>query len=182
VSYGTLDRAILSSSLLDHGPLAVAFMALIVADKDKFGITTLNPRTMAKLLRIPMSEAEKGWLVLVSEDPASSNPEAGGRRLVPYAEGWEGWSAAEIVGWKGKWRVVSHEKYQREHSVERKRERDAESQRRRRERVGPPAEVCSVCGGGPVEGAVTGEFRCKEHWPEEAGLEPAAGDDDEGPI
>lgn len=138
MSYGTLDRAILTSSLLDQGPLAVAFMALVVAEKDKFGVTTLNPRALSKLLKIPLEEAERGWKMLYSEDRASSNPEAGGRRIVPYCDGWECFGTPEMTTWKGKWRVVSHEKYQREHSLERKRERDAEAQRRHRGQVQAP--------------------------------------------
>lgn len=121
MSFGTVDRGLLSSSLLDHGPGPLAVMFLVIAEKDKYGVTTLNPRMVAKLLKIPLEDAEAYWDVLTSPDPLSSNEEQDGRRLVPYLD-------------TGKWFVVSHEKYAKEHSLARKRERDAEAQRRHRER------------------------------------------------
>jgi hypothetical protein len=157
VSYGTVDKGLLTSSLLDQGPLAVAVMFLIIAEKDKFGVTTLNPRAVAKLLRIPVSEAQKAFDVLTSPDPESSNKEHEGRRLIPYGD-------------SGKWLVVSHDKYQHEHSLARKRERDAEAQRRHREReklATAPVEACSVCGG-EATGALKGVLYCDAHMPEEA--------------
>jgi hypothetical protein len=161
MSFGTLDRSLLTSSLLDSGPVAVAVMALIVAEKDKYGITTLNPRTVAKLFQIPLEEAQKAWDVLTSPDPDSSNKQEQGRRLVPYGE--------------GKWKVVSHEKFQQEHALARKRERDAEAQQRRRDREKAATACCCVCGDVEVAGAVDGKLYCEAHSPVPA---PEPEDDD----
>ena len=162
MSYGTLDKSLLSSSLLDHGPIPVAVWTLILAEKDKYDVTTLNPRTVAKLLRMPLEDAEAAWEVLTSIDLESSNKQENGKRLIPYGE--------------GKWLVVSHAKYAKEHSLARKRERDAEAQQKHRDRA-KAEERCAQCGGTPVLGAVGGHLLCEKHWAEEA---PPG--DDEGVV
>lgn len=154
MSFGTVDKSLLASSLLDHGPGPVAVMFLIVSEKDKYGITTLNPRTVAKLLRISLEEAQKAWDVLTSPDPDSSNPQYEGRRLIPHGE--------------GKWLVVSHEKFAREHSLAMKRERDAEAQRRKREREKGRTCAMSGCRGVGVE-QVDGLWICADHAGETVG-------------
>ena len=171
MSFGTVDKGLLASSLLDHGPLPVAIMFLITAEKDKYGVTTLNPRIVSKLLRIPLAVAEEGWNILASPDPESSNPDHEGRRLIPHG--------------KGKWLVVSHEKYAAEHSLALKRERDREAQERHRRRVkealegAPPADLCEVCGE-TAEVAVAGARFCVNHASTWTGYPAVA--DDEVPI
>jgi len=183
VSFGTVDKGLLASSLLDHGPLPVAIMFLITAEKDKYGVTTLNPRIVSKLLRIPLAVAEEGWNILASPDPDSSNPDHEGRRLIPHG--------------KGKWLVVSHEKYAAEHSLALKRERDREAQERHRRRVkealeaenhagksnggngAPPEDLCEVCGEA-AEVAVAGARFCVNHASTWTGYPAVA--DDEVPI
>jgi len=177
MSFGTVDKGLLASSLLDHGPLPVAMMFLIVTEKDKYGVTTLNPRIMSKLLGIPMALAQEGWDILTSPDPASSNPEHEGRRLIPFGD--------------GKWLVVSHAKYAAEHSLALKRQRDKDAQQRHRDRLKEAEkaekstadaghsdrDVCDVCGE-PAEVAVAGARFCRKHAPDL----PGDPEDDGGPI
>lgn len=179
MSFGTVDKGLLSSSLLDHGPLPVAMMFLIVAEKDKYGVTMLNPRIMSKLLKIPLSLAQEGWNILTSPDPESSNPEHDGRRLIPDGD--------------GKWLVVSHAKYAAEHSLALKRIRDREAQQRHRDRLKVAGEVpgdtksdsgdlCEVCGEAAVV-AVAGARFCGNCVPEGVPIPHVSPDpDDEGVV
>jgi hypothetical protein len=153
MSYTPLDSDLLTSTLLKEGPVVVSAFVLILASRDRFGETSIQPATVASLLRISDEEAEDAFRVLSEPDPKSRNRDCEGRRIVPIAD--------------GRWMIVSSEKYQYRAS----KASAAERQRKHRGKVkagaGASAEVCAQCGSGEVEGAVGGEYRCRAHWPAE---------------
>ena len=70
---------------------------LILASKDREHITSLNPRTIAKLTGDDPKAVARAWERLAEPDPESKGHESQGRRIVPLGD--------------GRWRVVQGEKY-----------------------------------------------------------------------
>jgi hypothetical protein len=98
MAYTPLDSDLLTSTLLKEGPVVVSAFVLILASRDRFGETSLQPATVASLLRIADDEADEAFRVLSSPDPLSRNRDSEGRRIIPIED--------------GRWRIVSSEKYQ----------------------------------------------------------------------
>lgn len=78
--------------------MVVSAFVLILASRDRFGETSIQPATVASLLRIPDDEALEAFRVLSEPDPLSRNRANDGRRIVAIED--------------GRWRIVSSEKYQ----------------------------------------------------------------------
>lgn len=98
MAYTPLDADLLTSTLLKEGPVVVSAFVLILASRDRFGETSIQPATVASLLRIPDEEALEAFRVLSEPDLLSRNREFEGRRIVAIED--------------GRWRIVSSEKYQ----------------------------------------------------------------------
>lgn len=126
MGYSPLDDGLPFSTVnLFGGPLVLAVWALILADKDRDGITKLNPDAVYRQWlesREPrtLDEVKAAWEYLAAPDPKSKSQEYEGRRIVPTDD--------------GRWHVVNSEKYRERYSSERRRRQLAEAQRRHREK------------------------------------------------
>lgn len=122
MSFAILDGKALTSSITDQGLITWAVWTAILADKDQDGITTLNPRFLAKVFEAHdlLHLIEEAWNKLASPDPHSKNREHEGRRIIPLED--------------GRWIVVSHEKYRQIYKKEVRREYLTQAKRASRER------------------------------------------------
>lgn len=127
MGYSPLDDGLPFSTVnLFGGPLVLAVWALILADKDRDGITKLNPDAIYRQWlesREPRSldAVMEAWEYLASPDPKSKSQEEGGRRIVPTGD--------------GRWKVVNSEKYRERYTLERRRKQLVDAQRRHRDKV-----------------------------------------------
>ena len=147
MSYGKIYDSIINSSIMDEGPLVTAVWSLIIANKNRHGVTSLTPRALAKAWRMDTDEGraqiEKAWDVLSSPDPNSSNKDQEGRRIIPLED--------------GRWAVVSHWKYQERDTVADRHEKDADKASRYRYRQKKSKGLCSrsLCTNNAVNGSST---------------------------
>lgn len=153
MSYTPLDSALLTSTLLRNGPDVVACWVLLLAGCDKLGETDMQPSTAAGLLRISDERADKAFEILSAPDPKSRNKAHDGRRIIPLGE--------------GRWRVVSHQKYQWLASRARasQRQRKYEANKKAREAQAEAKEyVCEQDGCSmPAEVSHDGQMVCSRH-------------------
>jgi len=151
MSYGKIFDSLMSSSLMDEGPVVTAVWTLILATKDKNGITSISPRILAKAWRMDTekgrTEVQKAWDVLTKPDPQSSNIAHEGRRLIPMED--------------GRWLVVSHSKYQALGKEEEEKITDAIRKADERAKEKADKGLCSVrwC----KKNRVTGSDMCATH-------------------
>jgi len=120
MSFAILDGKALTSSITDEGLVTWGVWMAILADKDQDGITSLNPRFLAKVFGHDVAEIEEAFKTLSSPDPHSKNEEHEGRRIIP------------VDG--GRWLVVSHEKYRQIYRKEVRRDYLTQAKRAQRER------------------------------------------------
>ncbi len=153
MSYTPLDRGILTSTLLKEGPDVVAVWTLILASTDKLGESEMQPSAAASLLRISDERAKAAYNILSAPDPDSKNGDCEGRRIVRLES--------------GKWRVVSHAKYQRlaSRAAATERQRRYEANLKHREAQAKAAEnTCDEPGcGRPADAAAGGRKVCAAH-------------------
>jgi hypothetical protein len=153
MSYTPLDRSILTSTLLKEGPDVVAVWTLILATTDKLGESDMQPSAAASLLRISDERAKAAYTLLSAPDPDSKNGDCEGRRIVRLES--------------GRYRVVSHAKYQQLASKAGAAERQARYEANRRARVAEAKAAEDKCDepgcGQPARGAVGGRKVCTAH-------------------
>ena len=140
MAYTPLDSDLLTSTLLKEGPVVLSAFVLILASRDRFGETSIQPATVASLLRISDEEAEEAFRVLSEPDPKSRNRDEDGRRIVPIGD--------------GRWMIVSNEKYQYRASKAAATER----QRKHREKVKGGNGSAEARGGVDVSPGVSPEL------------------------
>jgi hypothetical protein len=150
VSYAPLDSDILYSTTIKEGPVVFAVWCAILASKDQYGVTALNPESLMALMSKPtegriadLAAIREAWDILAGPDPDSHNQDFEGRRIIPTAD--------------GRWLVVSHERYRLKHQKLRRLEqlRDAKARQRERERAAgvneaPPVPPEDEGEGGPI--------------------------------
>jgi len=158
--YAKLSDTLLTSSILDFGFGPVAIWAMILASKDKYGITHQNPRSLTKLFggAVARDEVDAAWEVLISPDKDTTTQLEDGRRLLPLPDGGH--------------MVVTHSIHEHQHNPDVKKEQIAEASRRYRTKKKAIDGKCATNGCGRqweflVEGV---DHLCVEHFDPACGM------------
>jgi hypothetical protein len=115
--YTKLFSSIVTSTIwCEDAPTRVVWVAML-ALKDRDGVVEGSIPGFARVANVTLEQMERAVKVLSEPDPHSRTPDNEGRR---------------IEAMPGGWRVLNHDAYRDLESVEHRRERDAERQRRHR--------------------------------------------------
>ncbi len=121
-TYGKIFESMYEGTLYGNFEAIVVLQALVIlADKD--GVIDMTPQALAGRTSYPLEIINKGLDELSKPDPLSRSPDEDGRRIVLLHQD-RSWG----------WQIVNYLHYRNKGgSLEKRREQDAERQRRKRE-------------------------------------------------
>ncbi len=117
--YVKLFSSLLDSTVWYTPPAVKVVWVTMLAMADRDGIVEASVPGLANRAGVTREEVETALFTFLSPDPDSRTKEHEGRRI-------------EVID--GGWKLLNYEKYRDKWSLEEKREKDAERQRRKRER------------------------------------------------
>lgn len=123
--YVKLFSTILDSSIMDEPVVTRWIWTVMLAMKDRDGIVAASVGGLARRAGVQREDIETALSAFLSPDPDSRTKDDEGRRI-------------EVVD--GGWRVLNHQKYRDLESLSDRRAKDAERQRRHRDRRGMSRE------------------------------------------
>lgn len=153
MSFTPLDSNFIFSTLVSQGPDVVCAWVLLLASKDKYHESELQPSAVANLLGIPLERADAAFARLAAPDPRSRNREYEGRRILKQPN--------------GSWLIVTGEKYQERASraaAEARKTKYEKNKAARRAGAEPSGYICEKYGCTKAAATVVeGKRLCEAH-------------------